>query len=68
MELPSPDDVRAILTSPFVVMYWPLIVGLAVLLAARKAGQGWTTIPIAVLTLAGQAWKLGMFGGGPPAQ
>ncbi len=59
MALPSPDDVRDVLTSPFVVMYWPAILGAIVFFIALARGGYRSATLVAVLALAAQAWHAG---------
>ena len=57
--LPSPDDVNAFLTLPFVVTYWPLILGALVIIGLLIKGQNWATIPVAALFVLLFAWRSG---------
>ena len=59
MALPSPDDVSAFLTLPFVVTYWPLIVGALVALGLLVKGQNWAVVPVAGLFFLLFAWRSG---------
>jgi len=61
MDLLSPDDIASVLSLPFVVVYWPLILGAPVVFLLLARGYSWIAIPLAGLTLLGQAWHLGMF-------
>jgi hypothetical protein len=62
MELPSPDDISAILETPFVTIYWPLILGGIAGIAALFRGVNWLLVPIIAAALFGQAWHTGYIG------
>ena len=62
MDLISPEDVGSILSSPFVVTYWPLLVGAAVILVFLLRGYTRTTLPLAAISMVVQAWNMGIFG------
>jgi hypothetical protein len=59
MALPSPDDVNALLTLPFVVTYWPLILGAVTVLGLLIKGQNWAAVPVALLFVLLFAWRSG---------
>ena len=59
-DLLSPDDIASVLSLPFVVAYWPLLLGGPVAFLLLAKGYSWLAIPVAGLTLLGQAWHLGM--------
>lgn len=60
--LPSPDDISYLLARPFVVSYWPLILGVLVLFVLAVRGRTWMMFPVGVLFTALQLWHMGMFG------
>jgi hypothetical protein len=62
MDLLSPDDIGSIMSSPFVVLYWPLLAGALLLLVFLMRGYYRATIPIAAIALLIQAWHSGVFG------
>jgi hypothetical protein len=60
--LPSPDDIRDLLGSPFVSQFWPIILGgiamfIGLVMGNRKAAFG-----LLALAGIGQAWHMGLFG------
>jgi hypothetical protein len=57
----SPDDIKAVISIPFFVSYWPLIVGTVVMCVAVFAGFSRAILPLAALFLAIQAWHSGWF-------
>jgi hypothetical protein len=59
MALPSPDDVNAFLTLPFVITYWPLILGAVIVLGLLIKGQNWAAVPVALLFVLLFAWRAG---------
>jgi len=59
MGLPSPDDINAFLTLPFVVTYWPLILGALLVLGLLVKGQNWAAVPVAALFVLLFAWRSG---------
>ena len=61
MDLPSPDDISAIIQTPFVQGYWPLLVGGLVMIVLMFRGRGWLMVPAAIATGPAQAWHSGMF-------
>jgi hypothetical protein len=61
MYLISPDDVDAVISLPFFVTYWPLVVGTIALCVAVFAGFQRALLPLAALMAAAQAWHSGLF-------
>lgn len=61
MDLPSPDDIAYILTLPFVVSYWPLIVGGLMLFILAVRGKTWMMFPVGTLFVLLQLWHMGVF-------
>ena len=61
MDLPSPEDVDYVLSLPFVVTYWPLILGALVLLLIMFKGRAWMMLPVGALFIILQLWRLGVF-------
>ncbi len=59
MAVPSPDDVREVLSLPFVVMYWPAIIGAIVFFITLARGAYRYAIPVILVALAAQAWHAG---------
>ena len=62
MYVVSPDDIKSVMTSPFVALYWPLLVGVVVIMGFLFRGYTKTTIPVAAIALFIQAWHSGFFG------
>ncbi len=62
MDLLSPDDISAVMSSPFFVAYWPLMLGGLIILVLMIRGYTRTTIPLAAIFAALQAWHMGLFG------
>ncbi len=62
MDVISPEDVGSIMSSPFVVTFWPLLVGAVVILVFMLGGYTRTTIPLAIFAVVIQAWHMGLFG------
>jgi hypothetical protein len=60
-ELISPDDIASVMASPFISAYWPLLLGGPFVFLFMVKGYNWVAIPLAGLTLLGQAWRIGMF-------
>jgi len=60
MDLPSPDDIAYILTLPFVVSYWPLIVGALLLFVIMAKGRTWMMLPVSAIFVALQLWHMGV--------
>ncbi len=56
----SPDDIASVLSHPFIAAYWPLLLGGPVVFLFLAKGINWVAIPLAGLTLLGQAWHSGM--------
>ena len=61
MELLTPDDVASVFSLPFVVAYWPLIVGGGVLFLIAVRGSNWMMFPVGALFIALQLWHMGVF-------
>ena len=59
MDLPSPDDIEALLSQPFVIAYWPAIIGAAVFFVTLARGAYRYAVPVALVTAAAQAWHAG---------
>ena len=62
MDLLSPEDIGSLLSSPFVVKFWPLLVGGLVILVFLLRGYTRTTLPFAAMFAVLQAWHMGLFG------
>lgn len=58
----SPDDVAATLSQPFVIMYWPLLVGTFLFAVTMVKGGYRFAAPVAGLTFLAQAWHAGVIG------
>jgi hypothetical protein len=50
------------MSSPFLVGYWPLLVGALLMLVFLMRGYTRATIPMAAIALLIQAWHSGVFG------
>lgn len=61
MDLLSPDDISAVLSTPFVVSYWPLLLGTLVLLIIMIRGSSWLMVPTGIAFGLLQAWHMGVF-------
>jgi len=61
MDLPSPDDIAYLLSLPFVVSYWPLLLGGLALFVIATRGKNWLMLPVGALFVALQLWHMGMF-------
>lgn len=59
-ELPRPEDVEGILELPFIVMYWPMLIGAALFFLALARGHTWIAVPVAVIAAAVQVMRLGL--------
>ena len=59
--LPSPDDIEYLLTRPFIVSYWPLIVGGLLIFALAVRGKTWMMLPVGALFILLQLWHMGVF-------
>jgi len=62
MDVISPDDIKSMMSSPFVTTFWPLLVGGVVILIFLLRGYSRTTLPLAAVFAAIQAWHMGVFG------
>ena len=62
MDLLSPDDLSDFFSSPFFITYWPIMVGGLVILIFLIRGYTRTTLPLAAIAIAVQAWNMGLFG------
>ena len=62
MDVLSPDDVGSVMSSPFFVAFWPLLLGGLIILVFMIRGYTRTTIPLAAIFVALQAWHMGFFG------
>ena len=60
MYLLSPDDIAAVLSLPFFVAYWPLVLGTVLLCVVVFAGYTRLLLPLAALIAALQAWHSGL--------
>jgi len=60
LNIPRPEHVEGILETPFVVMYWPMIVGAAIFFLALARGHTWIAIPVGAIAIAVQAMRLGL--------
>ena len=58
----SPDDVTSVMSSPFFVVYWPLLVGGMVVIVFLFRGYTKTTIPVVAVSIMIPAWHAGFFG------
>ena len=63
MYLISPEDISDVLSQPFVVAYWPMIVGTVIWLGFMMRGYTKAAILFVGLTLVYQAWHMGIIGG-----
>lgn len=61
MDLPSPDDITYLLSLPFVVAYWPLLLGGLVLFVIAAKGRNWMMLPVGTLFVVLQLWHMGVF-------
>ena len=59
MDLLSPDDIKALLAQPFVVTYWPGIVGTVLFFITLARGAYFYSVPVALVTAAFQAVHAG---------
>jgi hypothetical protein len=62
MDLPSPDDISAILDTPFVQGYWPLLIGGFVMIILLFRGRSWLLLPVGIAVGIAQAWHAGVMG------
>lgn len=62
MDLLSPEDIKSVMSSPFVTTYWPLLLGAVIILVFMMRGYSRTSLPLAAVFLALQAWHMGLFG------
>ena len=60
MAVPSPDDIEGILNLPFVIQFWPSILGAIVFFAVLARGAYRYAIPVIFVILAAQAWHSGL--------
>lgn len=63
MELLTPDDVVSVFSLPFVVAYWPLILGGGALFVIAVRGSHWIMFPVGTLFILLQLWHMGVFAG-----
>ncbi len=56
----NPEDIASILSHPLIAAYWPLLLGGPFVFLFMVKGYNWVAIPLAGLTLLGQAWHSGM--------
>lgn len=59
--IPKPEDVEGILNSPFIVMYWPMMIGTVLFVLLLGRGHAWIAIPVGAIAIAVQANRLGVF-------
>ena len=60
MAIPKPEHVEGIFDMPFVVMYWPAIIGTALFFLALARGQFWLAVPVAAVAAGVQVMHLGI--------
>lgn len=60
LAIPRPEHVEGILETPFVVMYWPMLLGTALFFLALARGHTWIAVPVAAIAIAVQAMRLGL--------
>lgn len=60
--LPSPDDIKDLLGSPFVSQFWPMILGVLAFFGGLITGNRKVAFVLLALAGIGQAWHLGLFG------
>ena len=58
----SPEDIKSVMSAPFFALYWPLLVGVVVIMGFLFRGYTKTTIPVAAIAVLIQAWHSGVFG------
>ena len=56
----SPDDIASVMSHPFIVAYWPLLLGGPFVFLSMVKGYYWVAIPLAGLTVLLQAWHSGV--------
>jgi hypothetical protein len=61
MDILRPDDVAAVFSLPFVVAYWPLILGGLTLFVIAVRGSHWMMFPVGALFILLQLWHMGAF-------
>jgi len=60
VDILSPDDISGLLNSPFVTLYWPLIVGVLVMFVFLIKGWNKSMMLLALVFGALQAWHMGL--------
>ena len=60
LAIPKPEHVEGILDMPFVVMYWPAIIGTALFFVALARGHTWLAIPVAAVAAGVLVMRLGV--------
>ena len=60
MAVPHPDDIEAIFALPFVLNYWPLIVGTLISGVFIFMANTRAIVIVAILSLMVQAWHSGL--------
>ncbi len=56
----SPDDIASVMSHPFIVAYWPLLLAGPFVFLSMVKGVYWIAIPLAGLTVLLQAWHSGV--------
>ncbi len=56
----SPDDIASVMSHPFIVAYWPLLLAGPFVFLFMVKGVYWIAIPLAGLTVLLQAWHSGV--------
>lgn len=60
LTIPRPEHVESLLGMPFVVMYWPAIIGAALFFLALARGHTWLAVPIGAVAVGVQVMRLGI--------
>lgn len=60
LSIPKPEHVESVLDMPFVVMYWPAIIGTALFFLALARGHTWLAVPIGAVAAGVQMMRLGI--------
>lgn len=60
MYLLSPDDIVNFLSSPFILAFWPGIIGFLMIFLLASKGPRWLILPVLATSSFYQAWHLGI--------
>ncbi len=61
-QIPRPEHITGLFHSPFIALYWPLILGVILAMFFAVSGRSRMTMLVMALAVLGQLWRSGVFG------